>query len=413
MIHQTSKLDQLIQRSPGADDDKGAPQNRFRAEIMNQMPNNDAFRPPASATSIKGESITLRAVSKRFGPVVGVDGVDLGVRAGEFLSLLGPSGSGKTTLLMMLAGFETPTSGSIALGDRDLTYVPPNKRGIGMVFQRYALFPHMSVAQNVAFPLKMRGVPRAEIPARVERALSLVRLQDYGGRMPAQLSGGQQQRVAVARALVFEPPVLLMDEPLGALDKKLREELQIEIKKLHESLGVTIIYVTHDQEEALTMSDRIAVMDKGRIRQLGSPTELYHEPNSSFVADFIGKMNFVEGVVHSIDDGHADIVISGETIAFPTSRIVAGATLKAGQRVRIAARPESMGVTAIATGAISGQIETSVFLGSHRTLIVRMDDGTQLQVQVPSSHRDVAEPERGRAFLALDASAVCLFPREG
>ena len=207
---------------------------------MNAMSNSDASNGRQSLNSLKGEAIAIQGVSKRFGPIVGVDCVDLQVEAGEFLSLLGPSGSGKTTLLMMLAGFEMPSSGSITLGGRDLTHVSPNKRGIGMVFQRYALFPHMSVAQNVGFPLKMRGVSKAEIAALVDQALSRVRLQNYDGRMPAQLSGGQQQRVAVARALVFQPPVLLMDEPLGALDKKLREELQIEIKTLHASLGVTI-----------------------------------------------------------------------------------------------------------------------------------------------------------------------------
>jgi spermidine/putrescine ABC transporter ATP-binding subunit len=379
---------------------------------MSQMSNNDAFLSAGSGGLIKGQPIALRALSKRFGPVIGVDGVDLDVRAGEFLSLLGPSGSGKTTLLMMLAGFETPTSGSITLGERDLTHVPPNKRGIGMVFQRYALFPHMTVAQNVAFPLRMRRVPKAEIGARVERALSLVRLQDYGDRMPGQLSGGQQQRVAVARALVFEPPVLLMDEPLGALDKKLREELQIEIKKLHESLGVTIIYVTHDQEEALTMSDRIAVMDQGRIQQLGSPTELYHAPSSSFVADFIGKMNFLKGTVWSLAGDRAEIVIAGKTIAIPQSRLRSPTEFSVGQAVHVAVRPESLAVATDAIDAIPGEIETSVFLGSHRTLIVRADDGTQLQIQVASSNRDLAEPQRGRTFIALDTAALRVFPRE-
>lgn len=361
------------------------------------------------APVIKGETISIQGLSKRFGAVVGVDCLDLRVGAGEFLSLLGPSGSGKTTLLMMLAGFEMPSSGSITLGGRDLTRVPPNKRGIGMVFQRYALFPHMSVAQNVAFPLKMRGVNKSEIASLVSQALARVRLHDYGARMPAQLSGGQQQRVAVARALVFQPPVLLMDEPLGALDKKLREELQIEIKSLHASLGVTIIYVTHDQEEALTMSDRIAVMNQGRIQQLGSPVSLYHEPNSSFVAEFIGKTNFLNGVVSSISDGRIEVAVSGQMITIHRSQIGRWDDVAVGRPVRIAARPESLTPVEAADGAVAGEVEASIFLGSHRTLIVRMEDGTQLQVQVPSSHRENISRPRGRAFLRIDPAAVRVF----
>ncbi|GLR90245.1 ABC transporter ATP-binding protein [Bradyrhizobium iriomotense] len=376
------------------------------------MADNDANIPNGRTTLLsarKGEAIKIHGISKRFGSIMGVDSVDLHVEAGEFLSLLGPSGSGKSTLLMMIAGFETPSAGSISLGGRDLTRVQPNKRGIGMVFQRYALFPHMSVAQNVAFPLKMRGVSKAEIGPLVDQALSRVRLQDYGGRMPAQLSGGQQQRVAVARALVFRPPVLLMDEPLGALDKKLREELQIEIKTLHASLGVTIIYVTHDQEEALTMSDRIAVMDKGRIQQLGSPVSLYHRPNSSFVADFIGKMNFLSGVVVGLDDLRIKVAVSGQTFDIARSQISGREEVAVGRSVQVAVRPESLSPAQEAEGAIAGEIETSVFLGSYRTLIVRTEDGTQVQVQIPSSQRDCDIPSRGRTFVQLDPSAVCVF----
>jgi spermidine/putrescine ABC transporter ATP-binding subunit len=405
MIHQISKL--WISGDPAVE----VPLRDSRV-IMNAMSNNDASNGHQSLNSLRGEAIAIQGVSKRFGPIVGVDCVDLHVEAGEFLSLLGPSGSGKTTLLMMLAGFEMPSSGSITLGGRDLTHVLPNKRGIGMVFQRYALFPHMSVAQNVAFPLKMRGVRNDEIARLVEQALSRVRLQNYGGRMPAQLSGGQQQRVAVARALVFQPPVLLMDEPLGALDKKLREELQIEIKTLHASLGVTIIYVTHDQEEALTMSDRIAVMDKGRIQQLGSPVSLYHEPSSSFVADFIGKMNFLNGIVTGLDDRRIEIAISGQTFDVARSQIGGREEVAVGRSVRIAARPESLSPTDEGERAIAGEIETSIFLGPYRTLIVRTEDGTQLQIQVPSSHRDGGVPPRGRTFVRLDPAAVRVFARE-
>ncbi len=368
---------------------------------------------PRPAAAPRGEAITISGVSKQFGSISGVDGVDLQVEAGEFLSLLGPSGSGKTTLLMMLAGFETPSSGSIALGGRDLTRVPPNKRGIGMVFQRYALFPHMSVAQNVAYPLKMRGIRKAEAESLVEQSLARVRLQGYGGRMPGQLSGGQQQRVAVARALVFQPPVLLMDEPLGALDKKLREELQIEIKTIHADLGVTIIYVTHDQEEALTMSDRIAVMDKGRIQQLGSPTALYHEPESRFVADFIGKMNFVSGTVTGLDDGRIEIDVSGQRVSVKRSQLGGRHEFARGQVVRVAARPESIALAQASDDAIRVEVETSIFLGSHRTLVARTADGTQLQVQLPSVRQDAGIEPRGTAFLRLEPGALRVFGAEG
>jgi len=366
-----------------------------------------------SAAAPRGEAITINGVSKQFGSIVGVDRVDLQVEAGEFLSLLGPSGSGKTTLLMMLAGFETPSSGSIALGGRDLTRVPANKRGIGMVFQRYALFPHMSVEQNVAFPLKMRGMSRAEAEPLVEQSLARVRLEGYGGRMPGQLSGGQQQRVAVARALVFQPPVLLMDEPLGALDKNLREELQIEIKTLHASLGVTIIYVTHDQEEALTMSDRIAVMDKGRIQQLGSPIALYHEPESGFVAGFIGKMNFICGMVTGVDDGRIDIDVSGQRVSVERSQLGGRHELVPGKAVRIAARPESIALAQASDDAIQVEVETSIFLGSHRTLVARTADGTQLHVQLPSARQDAGVEPRGVAFLRLEPGALRVFGAEG
>ncbi|MGJ4941980.1 ABC transporter ATP-binding protein [Bradyrhizobium sp. HKCCYLS1011] len=372
-----------------------------------------AWDPPPSAAALKGEAITISGLSKRFGSVVGVDHVDLRVEAGEFLSLLGPSGSGKTTLLMMLAGFETPSSGTISLGARDLTRVPPDKRGIGMVFQRYALFPHMSVAQNVAFPLKMRGMSRAESAPLVEQSLARVRLEGYGGRMPGQLSGGQQQRVAVARALVFQPPVLLMDEPLGALDKKLREELQIEIKTLHASLGVTIVYVTHDQEEALTMSDRIAVMDKGRIQQLGSPVALYHEPESSFVADFIGKMNFLSGTVAGLNDGRIEIDVSGQRVSVARSQLGGRRELGRGQAVRVAARPESIALVQASDDAIPVEVETSIFLGSHRTLVARTTDGTQLQVQLPFARQAAADEPRGMAFLRLEPGALRVFGAEG
>ena len=231
-----------------------------------------------------------------------VNAVDLEVAAGEFLTMLGPSGSGKTTVLRLIAGFLAPASGSVELAGKDITRVPPYHRDIGMVFQNYALFPHMTAGQNVAFPLQMRRMPKKEASERVHDAFSLVRLMGYEDRYPRQLSGGQQQRVALARALVFEPRVLLMDEPLGALDKKLRDQLQIEIKRIHEELGITVVYVTHDQEEALVLSDRVAIFNEGRIVQLGSARDIYHRPVSRFVADFIGEANVLVGILRDGGD---------------------------------------------------------------------------------------------------------------
>ena len=239
-------------------------------------------------------ALTLRRLTKHYPGFAAVDEIDLEVAAGEFLTLLGPSGSGKTTTLMMIAGFTPPSSGEILLRDRSIAGLAPERRNIGVVFQNYALFPHMTVAENVAFPLRMRRRPRAAVAQKVATALDLVRLAGLGERLPRQLSGGQQQRVALARALVFEPDLLLMDEPLGALDKNLRSQMQFELKRLHDELGITIVYVTHDQEEALTMSDRLAVFRAGRIEQVGTPAEVYEHPANEFVAGFVGVSNVVE-----------------------------------------------------------------------------------------------------------------------
>ena len=246
--------------------------------------------------------VKFEKVDKSYdGETLVVKGLNLDIPQGEFLTMLGPSGSGKTTTLMMLAGFETPTSGEIYLEGEPISSIPPYKRGIGMVFQNYALFPHMTVNENLAFPLEVRKLPKEEIAEKVHKALSMVELQDFGTRMPLQLSGGQQQRVALARALVFEPRLVLMDEPLGALDKKLREQMQYEIKHIHESIGVTVVYVTHDQSEALTMSNRIAVFNDGKIQQISTPDVLYEKPDNSFVAQFIGDNNQIKGKVKSVN----------------------------------------------------------------------------------------------------------------
>jgi spermidine/putrescine ABC transporter ATP-binding subunit len=241
----------------------------------------------------RGQAVAIERLSKRYGEVTALDAVSLEVQAGEFLALLGPSGSGKSTMLMSIAGFEQPDSGRILIGGEPITHLPAHRREIGMVFQRYALFPHLSVAENLAYSLRRRSVRPDEIARRVGEALALVQLDGYGPRSIDQLSGGQQQRVAVARALIFRPKVLLMDEPLSALDKKLRQQMQLELKLLHREVGITIILVTHDQEEALSMADRVALLDEGRLRQIGRPEELYRQPADAFVADFIGQTNFL------------------------------------------------------------------------------------------------------------------------
>ncbi len=265
-----------------------------------------------------------------------VKDLNLSIGKGEFLTMLGPSGSGKTTCLMMLAGFETATNGEILLDGRPINQVPPHKRGIGMVFQNYALFPHMTVGENLAFPLEVRGMGKDEREAKIKRALDMVQMGAFANRRPAQLSGGQQQRIALARALVFDPALVLMDEPLGALDKQLREHMQFEIKRLHDSLGITVVYVTHDQGEALTMSDRIAVFNDGRIQQLATPADLYERPENSFVAGFIGENNKLTGVVEDIAGGRA-------LVRLPTGELIDATPVNVkgkGQTTMVSIRPE-------------------------------------------------------------------------
>jgi len=281
--------------------------------------------------------VSFEHVQKSYdGETFVVKDLNLTIAKGEFLTMLGPSGSGKTTCLMMLAGFETATSGHIRLGGRPINSVPPHKRGIGMVFQNYALFPHMTVAENLAFPLKVRGLDRSARDAKILRALDMVQMGAFRNRRPAQLSGGQQQRIALARALVFDPELVLMDEPLGALDKQLREQMQFEIKRLHDRLGVTVVYVTHDQGEALTMSDRVAVFNDGRIQQLAPPADLYERPTNSFVAQFIGENNKIMGRIETVDRHVATVrLTTGELIdATPANPVVVG------QDILVSIRPE-------------------------------------------------------------------------
>ena len=281
--------------------------------------------------------VEFQHVQKSYdGETLVVKDLNLSMPKGDFLTMLGPSGSGKTTCLMMLAGFETATHGEIMLDGQPINNIPPHKRGIGMVFQNYALFPHMTVAENLAFPLEVRKMGKSEREEKVKRALDMVQMGAFGGRRPAQLSGGQQQRIALARALVFQPELVLMDEPLGALDKQLREHMQFEITRLAHDLGITVVYVTHDQTEALTMSDRVAVFNDGRIQQLAPPDELYEKPQNSFVAQFIGENNTLEGVIKSIDGDKCVVKLdSGHEIdARPVN------VTKAGERTKVSIRPE-------------------------------------------------------------------------
>ena len=357
-----------------------------------------------------GLEVGIHDVWRRYGSVTEVGGVSLTVGAGEFVSLLGPSGSGKTTLLMMLAGFEEPDQGRLTVGERDITRVAPNKRDIAMVFQRYALFPHMTVADNIAFPLRMRRIGRAERDEKVRRALEMVKLDAHAERKPAELSGGQQQRVALARAIVFEPPVILMDEPLGALDKKLRQHMQLELRQLQQRLGATVIYVTHDQEEALTMSDRVAVMNGGSLAQLGRPRELYDRPADAFVADFIGEMNLLPGQVDST---------TGETCGVRCTSGLALATgtgLTPGARVRLAVRPEHVELARDDAGdapGLRGEVTQSVFNGANTAVQVELRVGDTLRVDV-GARSELALLQPGTPVIARwPAGSAIVFPESG
>ena len=320
--------------------------------------------------------LELRDVTKRFGEVVALEAVSLDIARGQFVTLLGPSGCGKTTTLRIVAGFEAQTAGSVSIRGESVDGLPAYRRNVNTVFQNYALFPHLSVFENVAFGLRVKSRPAAEIRCTVGQALEQVRLGGLDRRRPHELSGGQQQRVALARALVNHPAILLLDEPLGALDLKLRKEMQLELKRLHREVGITFIYVTHDQEEALTMSDLIAVMDAGRIVQLAPPREIYDRPRTTFVANFVGVSNLLAGVVRESAGRSATIEVEGGWLF--------GKTLErppaAGERVLVAVRPEKLRVTKDGRG-LRGQLEDFVYLGSRATLVVRLDGDRLLQVE--------------------------------
>jgi len=317
------------------------------------------------------------------GEVLVVKNLNLNIAKGEFVTMLGPSGSGKTTTLMMLAGFETPTNGEIYLEGKPISQIPPYEREIGMVFQNYALFPHMTVQENLSFPLEVRKLSKTEIKDKVTKALDMVELGKFGTRFPAQLSGGQQQRVALARALVFEPRLVLMDEPLGALDKNLREQMQYEIKHIHERIGITVVYVTHDQGEALTMSNRIAVFDEGVIQQLSTPDILYEQPENSFVAQFIGENNRMNGIIKNIDEKYCEVDLDG------------GGTVKAlkvnigsiGDPTQLSVRPERVSVNAQETSVennFKGKIKELIYLGDHIRARIAVCGNDEFIVKIPN-----------------------------
>lgn len=313
--------------------------------------------------------LSIRGFRQTYGNVVAVDDVSLEIPEGEFLTFLGPSGSGKSTTLYALAGFNEPTAGDILLNGASILATPSHKRNIGMVFQRYTLFPHLNVRENVAFPLRVRGRPAAEIMAKVDRMLALVRLEGFGDRMPGHLSGGQQQRVALARALAYDPPVLLMDEPLSALDKKLREEIQVEIRRIHRETGVTILYVTHDQEEALRLSDRIAVFNQGRIEQVGSGRDLYHDPATRFVAGFIGDSNFLDVAEARAERGLGRAVFpDGSVVAdLPVHQSAAPAGGGGAAGAQVMVRPQSLRFAGEGQG-LPVRVRDVTFLGDTSTV---------------------------------------------
>ena len=354
-------------------------------------------------------AIDIRGVSKLFGAGTqgfkAVDDVSVSIRQNEFFTLLGPSGCGKTTLLRLIAGFEFPSSGEILLNGENIAAMPPFKRPINTVFQSYALFPHMSVADNIGFGLKMLGRTKSEVRARVAEMLKLVKMEALAGRKTSQISGGQQQRVALARALAPQPKVLLLDEPLSALDYKLRKEMQIELKRLQTETGITFVFVTHDQEEALTMSDRIAVMSAGKILQVGNPREIYEAPAERFVADFIGESNFLEGVVTSIKGNIAEVNLA---IGGKISALIAG-NAAAGQNVAVVARPEhatlSPGVKRPGANSLAGTLTNIVYFGTDTHFHVQLADGSDFTL------RQQNRPDKGSGFAKGQQVCVLIDPQ--
>ena len=361
----------------------------------------------------RGGRLVLERLTKLYQNVAAVNAIDLDIAAGEFLTLLGPSGSGKTTTLMMVAGFTTPSGGDILLDGKAIGGLAPERRNIGVVFQNYALFPHMNVYENVAFPLRMRHQRRPVIEERVKAALQLVQLGNLGERMPRQLSGGQQQRVAFARSLVFDPDLLLMDEPLGALDKNLREQMQFELKRLHGGLGITILYVTHDQQEALTMSDRVALMNKGAIEQLGRADELYEHPANRFVAEFIGESNVIEGQIETGNGEPSAWFVAAQGARIPISRD--RSLVATGQRSLMVLRPEKLslaerGASPTSCHEMAGRVVELVYVGDVTRYRVETELGLLVTVKLQNRRNMPRAREGETVCVAFDLADVRIMP---
>ena len=362
-------------------------------------------RSASSTPASRSPVLEVRSVSKWFGDTLAVDDVTFDVHDGEFLFLIGPSGCGKTTTLRMIGGYERATSGEIAIRGRVVNDVPLEKRNIGMVFQSYALFPHMTVTRNVEYGLRMRRVPASERNERVREVLDLVELSDLGERYPAQLSGGQRQRVALGRVIAYQPDILLLDEPLANLDKRLRDVMRVELKKLQEKVGITTVYVTHDQEEALTMADRLVVMEGGRMLQIGSPKELYNSPGTSFVATFLGETSSFRGAVESDVDGIAHVVMDDGFRATFRHR----EDVSVGDRVMVSIRPEAVTITTEPPegkeNVVSGVVDFASYLGSHVVYMIRIDDANALvraSEPIPSGEARFGQGDRVFASWDID-----------
>ena len=364
-----------------------------------------------------GARLSLIELSKHYEHMAALHPTTIDIEPGEFFSLIGPSGSGKSTLLGTVAGFVPPTSGRIELDGRDIVHIPPYRRNIGMVFQNYALFPHMSVFENIAFPLRLRKLSQTEIAGRVQSMLATVRLAEFGSRMPSQLSGGQQQRVALARAAVYDPQLLLMDEPLGALDKNLREEMQYEIKTFHRQMRATILYVTHDQEEAATMSDRLAIMKDGRIVQHGAPRDLYEHPANAFVASFLGDANLFS--VESIEKRGSSSAVARTQEGIAIKLEAPARPISAGRGWMVCIRPEAVRIAtegeaepACSVNRVKGDVVDSVYTAGTFRYRVAIGSGTLMMVRLPSVRRADLHPPGAHVELAWDASDSQLIPRD-
>ncbi|MDQ2762457.1 MAG: ABC transporter ATP-binding protein [Pseudomonadota bacterium] len=352
--------------------------------------------------------LSIRGVGKTYGTITALSGASLELAEGEFLTLLGPSGSGKTTLLMVVAGLVQPSGGEVWIDGKLATYAPPDKRDIGVVFQNYALFPHLTIAENVGFPLKMRRLPAAKIADEVRRVLDIVRLPHVAARFPRELSGGQQQRIALARCMVYGPSIILMDEPLGALDRKLRDQMQLEIKGLHARLGITVLYVTHDQEEALVMSDRICLMNNGRIEQIGTPQDLYFRPRTIFAADFLGESNILDGTVTAVDDlvtvrGPADLSI----------RARSDVVLRVGEPVKLVIRPESLRLLEpgeLSDNVAHGTLRDVVFVGGVSRSFVTLAGGLMLSLKQLTGRGGDAISREGDVRVGWEAERTIVLP---